>query len=220
MSSRVRSLVVLAGLLTLIATAVLRFGTATSVAAVSSTLHANVGPGFDISLTFDDGTAVGALPAGTYRVVVSDSRPTTTSTCSARASTSRRASTTRARRRWNVTFRANSRYQFLCDPHADSMFGRFDVGTVVGSDALRRRWRRRRRRRRQRQAAARRRRRRPGRSWRRCSPESTRPGSSSSPCKGKPVKTLAAGSYKIVVTDSSKKNDVTLRRIGRRGDRR
>ena len=64
MPSRVRSMLVLAALLTLIATAVFRFGTGESDAAVSSTLHATVGPAFDISLTFDDGSAVSALPAG------------------------------------------------------------------------------------------------------------------------------------------------------------
>ena len=72
MPSRARSLLVLAALLTLVATAALRFGAGASDAAVSSTLHATVGPAFDISLTFDDGSAVGALPAGSYRVLVSD----------------------------------------------------------------------------------------------------------------------------------------------------
>jgi hypothetical protein len=32
--------------------------------------------------------------------------------------------------------------------------------------------------------------------------------------KGKPVTTLAQGSYKIVVSDSAKKDDFTLRRVG------
>ena len=51
-------MLVLAALLTLFATAALRFGSAQSDAAVSSTLHAIVAPDFDIALTFDDGSAV------------------------------------------------------------------------------------------------------------------------------------------------------------------
>ena len=86
MPSRVRSLLVLAALLTLVATAALRFGAAPSDAAVSSTLHAIVNDNFDISLTFDDGSAVSALPGRAATASSSTTRrPTTTSTSSAPA---------------------------------------------------------------------------------------------------------------------------------------
>jgi hypothetical protein len=210
-SSRVRSIVVLVGLLTLIGTAALRFGGA-SDAAVSSTLHASVGPGFDISLTFDDGTAVTALPPGPYRVLVSDVASDHNfhlygPGVDQETQVDFTGSTT-----WNVTFRADSRYQFVCDPHADSMFGRFDAGTVVdstpaggggggGSGGG-------------------------GSSGGKSTPVSSTPvlgtvlaglssaGKVNLTLKGKAVKTLAAGRYKLVVTDGSKKSPVAIRRTG------
>ncbi len=216
MSRRIRSVSILVGMLTLIATLVFRLGTGVSVAAVSSTLHASVGPGYDISLTFDDGTPVLALPAGTYRVVVVDQAqdhnfhllgPGVDESTSVEAP----GSTT-----WTVTFRNNSKYDFLCDPHADSMNGRFEVGAAV-ADAP------------------------PsgggGGGGGSGGGGGTKPGSAAPPkptgkilatvlagvdsagkvkltLKGKPVKRLGHGGYRIVVTDSSKKNDLTLRRIG------
>ena len=211
MSHRVRSVFVLASMLILVATLVFRLGTGVSVAAVSSTLHASVGPGFVISLAFDDGSAVLALPAGTYRVVVDDQGQDhnfhllgpgvdESTSVESLASTS-----------WTVTFRNNSRYDFLCDPHADSMFGRFETGAVADEPA--------------------------SSGGGGGGGSGAKPGSASPPkatgkilatvlagvdsagklrltLEGKPVKTLGQGSYKLVIVDSSKKNDVILRRIG------
>jgi hypothetical protein len=172
------------------ATLTFRLGTDVSVAAVSSTLHANVGPGYDISLTFDDGTPVAALPAGTYRVVVIDQGqdhnfhllgPGVDEFTSVESS---------APASWTVTFRNNNTYFFLCDPHADSMAGRFEVGSTP-------------------KAA--------GRVVATVLAGIDRAGKLRLTLKGKPVKTLGPGSYKIVASDSSAKDGVVLRRIGRAG---
>jgi hypothetical protein len=131
--SRARSLLVLAALLTLVATAALRFGARASDAAVSTTLHATVGPAFDISLTFDDGSAVGALPAGSYRVLVSDITTDHNFHLLGPGVDEATDVDFKGLTTWNVTFRADSRYQFICDVHADSMFGHFDAGAVSDS---------------------------------------------------------------------------------------
>jgi hypothetical protein len=222
MSSRVRSIVVLAALVTLAGTAVLRFGSADSDAAVSTTLHATVGPAFDISLTFDDGSAVSALPAGPYRVVVRDITPDHNFHLLGPGVDEETGVDFTGSATWNVTFSSGGRYQFLCDIHADSMFGRFDAGAV--SDAS--------------SSGA-------GGSTGGVSTGgvSTGGGSSSGSgsgvrndpvtafigslaagldaggklkltAKGKAVKTLAAGKYSFVVSDSSKQSALTLRRTG------
>ncbi len=212
MSHRVRSACILVSMLILIATLAFRLSTGVSVAAVSSTLHANVGPGFDISLTFDDGTAVMALPAGSYRIVVTDQAEDHDFHLLGPGVDESTGVETRASTSWTVTFRNNSSYNFLCDPHADSMFGRFEVGAVADEPAA-------------------------GGGGGGGGGGGTKPGSAAPPkatgkilatvlagvdsagkvkltLKGKPVKTLGQGSYKIVVADSSPRNDVMLRRIG------
>ena len=85
-ASRRSLVVVFAGLVLVAATLALRFGVTSSHAAVSShravssTLHATVHEDNTITLTFDDGSAVGSqartppeIPAGTYTIrVVND----------------------------------------------------------------------------------------------------------------------------------------------------
>jgi hypothetical protein len=215
MSRHARLGFVVVSLLTLTATLALRLGTDVSTAAVSSTLHASVGPGYTISLTYDDGTSVVDPPPGTYRVLVEDDSdehnfhfygPGVDLLTSVESSGSAT---------WTVTLRNNATYSFQCDPHADSMYGKFDVGTPVDD--------------------------RPsssggggtggsggggGKSGATTAPKATgrvlatltarvdARGKLLLTLKGKPVKTLGAGSYKIVVSDSAKKDDFTLRRVG------
>ena len=128
MPSRFRSPLVLATLLILIATAALRIGSDDSSAAVSSTLHATVGPAFDISLTFDDGSAVGTLPAGSYKVVVSDLTPDHNFHLYGPGVNEQTGVDFTGSTAWNVTFRAGGTYNYVCDVHADSMFGSFNAG--------------------------------------------------------------------------------------------
>ena len=127
MPLRPRSLLLLAAVLALVATATLRFGAGPSDAAVSSTLHGMVNDNYEIALAFDDGSPVTSIPPGSYRVVVSD---TTTEHNfhlfgpGVEQSTGVSAEGTST---WNVTFQAGGRYQFVCDLHSDTMYGRFDA---------------------------------------------------------------------------------------------
>jgi plastocyanin len=91
-----------------------------------STLMASVGPGFEISLTGADGSDASTLSAGAYTVEVDDQSDIhdfhltgpgvdeTTSVSEVGTAT------------WNVTLAAGS-YTFVCDPHASSMNGTFEV---------------------------------------------------------------------------------------------
>lgn len=103
--------------------------TETTTAATTSegtTLKASVGPGFEISLTMENGDQIAALKAGTYTVEVDDKASShnfhltgpgvdeTTGVSEIGPST------------WTVTFEAGS-YHYQCDPHASSMKGDFEV---------------------------------------------------------------------------------------------
>jgi plastocyanin len=200
---RARLLSGVVGVLLIGAALVSRLGTNNSTAAVSSTLHGNVGPGFDISLTFDDGSPVTALPAGTYTVQVVDQAadhnfhlvgPGVDQETSVDAVESAR---------WTVTFGNNAAYVFQCDPHASEMNGRFTVGSPPPDVA-------------------------PTTSG---GKSAARPAASSDPLvgrlqasvsgggklalvvNGKPVTKLKQGSYAIVVKDASPKYDFTVRQV-------
>ena len=91
-----------------------------------TTLTANVGPGFEISLTGPDGAEVESLTAGTYTVDVddqSDQHNFHLSGAGVDESTEVGSSGTET---WEVTFEAGS-YDFVCDAHASSMNGSFEV---------------------------------------------------------------------------------------------
>jgi plastocyanin len=109
--------------------AVLGGGSAAPAATV--TLYASVGPGYTITLKDAAGAAVTQLAPGTYTIVVNDQAAdhnfhligpggvdmTTTVPFVGQET-------------WTVTLVAGS-YHFVCDPHADGMFGDF---TVVAPD--------------------------------------------------------------------------------------
>lgn len=108
------------------------FGAAGPAAADSHTLHGSVGPGFTISLTADDGSAVTSIDPGTYTVVVDDQsdlhdfhlsgpgvdQATTVPEIGTKTST--------------VTFLAGT-YTFVCDAHASTMHGTLSVGSTAGT---------------------------------------------------------------------------------------
>lgn len=89
-------------------------------------LAGSVGPGFEISLTGADGADVATLSAGTYTIEVDDQSEMhnfhltgtgvdeTTDVGGIGAET------------WEVTFEAGG-YDFVCDPHAGTMNGSFEV---------------------------------------------------------------------------------------------
>ncbi|MEI8105844.1 MAG: hypothetical protein WCH31_08405 [Actinomycetes bacterium] len=123
-----------AALLVLAATlAVCSLGVGTGSAAVSKTLHGLVGPDTTITLTFDDGSSVSTLPAGTYTLVVRDLASDhnfhvfgsgvdqSTSIDDVGTST------------FTITLRDNATYIFQCDPHLDFMIGHFQTGNGAAS---------------------------------------------------------------------------------------
>ena len=190
------------GLFVLGAALATRVGTHDSGAAVSSTLHASVGPGFEISLTYDDGTTVASPPAGSYRVLVSD----TTSDhnfhligpgVDMSTGTEQVGSAT-----WNVIFQNNRSYVFQCDTHPAEMYGTFAIGTPVGTSTTT--------------------------APTSTGPTHTTPTTSplpllsasvdSSTAKlvfgGKRASSLKAGKYRVTITDSSAKAGFKLQRIG------
>ena len=213
--SRVRAVFVVTAVLALAGSLVFRLGVGTSGAAVSSTLHGTVGPGYDISLTFDDGSAVRSLPAGSYRVLVSDLATDHNFHLSGPGVAEETSIDGQGSATWNVTFRAGVSYQFFCDPHAESLYGRFDAtgaadtpasgsgsggsgssGGGTGSSS----------------------------NTSSSGPATTRVlgtlavavdrGKLKLTSKGKGVKTLPAGRYMLVVADSSARTGVALRRAG------
>jgi hypothetical protein len=95
-------------------------------AAGGTTLLAKVGPGFDISLTTEDGQPVTDLPAGQYTIEVDDEADVhnfhLTGGDVDEATDVGEVETTE----WTVDLAAGD-YTFVCDPHAQSMNGSFTV---------------------------------------------------------------------------------------------
>jgi hypothetical protein len=125
---RARRLVPILALAVLGAAAAARFESP-SQAAVSSTLHASVGPDFDISLRFDDGTPAATAPAGTYRVAAIDQSPDHDFHLFGPGVNVDTGVEPVGTTGWTVTLQSNSRYIFQCDVHPDSMSGILTVGT-------------------------------------------------------------------------------------------
>ncbi len=94
-----------------------------------TTLYAKTGPGFVISLKTAAGKKVTRLPAGTYRIVVSDRNGfDNPHNFRLRGPGVNRATGVpfAGRRVWTVTLRPGV-YRFLCDPHELAMHGSFRV---------------------------------------------------------------------------------------------
>ena len=92
----------------------------------ASALSASVGPGFEISLTGPDGAEVTSLPAGSYTIEVDDQSDIhnfhlTGGTVDESTEVSGTGTAT-----WEVTLEEGA-YSFVCDPHAGSMSGSFEV---------------------------------------------------------------------------------------------
>jgi len=100
--------------------------TETSTTEAENELYASVGPGFEISLTTEDGQAVTSVPAGEYTIEVDDQSDIhnfhlTGTGVDEDSGVSETGKTT-----WTVTFEAGT-YTFQCDPHSSSMNGSFEV---------------------------------------------------------------------------------------------
>jgi hypothetical protein len=126
----IRTVPWLIGLLVLGAALATRVGTHESSAAVSSTMHASVGPGFIISLAFDDGTPVQAPPAGSYRILVDDQANDHNFHLIGPGVDMSTGTEQVGSASWTVTFQNNAQYIFQCDTHPAEMNGIFTVGKV------------------------------------------------------------------------------------------
>jgi plastocyanin len=100
--------------------------TAEATPEAGGTLNASVGPGFEISLTGSDGANVTTVAPGTYTVEVDDQSDMhnfhLTGTGVDESTEVGEVGTAT----WEVTLQAGS-YDFVCDPHAGSMNGSFEV---------------------------------------------------------------------------------------------
>jgi plastocyanin len=100
--------------------------TTETTTASGSTLSGSVGPGFEISLTGPDGADVTTLEAGTYTIEVNDQSDIhnfhlTGPGVDESTEVGETGTTT-----WTVTLQSGT-YTFVCDPHASSMNGSFEV---------------------------------------------------------------------------------------------
>ncbi len=166
-----------------------------AAAAANPQLLASVGPGFTISLTDAGGKRVTQLDPGTYDIVVDDQADEHNFHLSGPGVDERTDVSFVGKVTWTVTLKDGS-YSFVCDPHASSMRGTFKVG--AGDSAT-------------------------------TPPATTPPATTPKPSatrlvgtvgpgftisltnsKGKPVKTLKAGTYAITVRDRSASHSFRL----------
>jgi plastocyanin len=93
-----------------------------------STLSASVGPGFEISLTGADGADVETLAAGTYTVEVDDQSDIHNFHLSGGSVDEATDVSGTGTNTWELTLEDGA-YSFVCDPHAGSMSGSFEVSS-------------------------------------------------------------------------------------------
>lgn len=94
------------------------------------TLNATVGPGFTIFVRHADGRNVTQLDAGEYRIVVDDRSSEHNFHLSGAGVNMATEVETVGIVTWDVTFADAQVYRFVCDPHALTMRGSFNVGNV------------------------------------------------------------------------------------------
>lgn len=92
----------------------------------SAVLKATVGPGFDISLTTEDGAAVTTLPAGSYTLLTDDKSDAHNFHLTGPGVDVKTDVSGTGTDSFDVELQAGS-YHFQCDPHASSMNGDFQV---------------------------------------------------------------------------------------------
>jgi plastocyanin len=100
--------------------------TTDTTAPAGATLAASVGPGFDISLTMENGDELATLAAGTYTIEVNDQADSHNFHLTGPGVDEDSGVSETGASTWTVTFEAGS-YHFQCDPHASSMNGDFEV---------------------------------------------------------------------------------------------
>jgi plastocyanin len=101
--------------------------TATETTGTSgSTLIGTVGPGFTITLTAEDGSAVTTLTPGDYTIEVDDQSDIHNFHLTGPGVEETTEVSETGQQTWNVTLEAGT-YTYVCDPHASQMNGSFEV---------------------------------------------------------------------------------------------
>jgi len=100
--------------------------TTETTTASGTTLNASVGPGFEISLTDANGADVSTLPAGSYTIDVNDQSDIHNFHLTGTGVDESTEVSEVETETWEVTFEAGT-YEFMCDPHASTMNGSFEV---------------------------------------------------------------------------------------------
>jgi hypothetical protein len=89
-------------------------------------LKGSVGPGFDISLTTEDGEAVTTLPAGSYTLIVNDMSDAHNFHLTGEGVDVSTEVGELGTNTFDVDLSTGT-YTFVCDPHSSSMNGSFDI---------------------------------------------------------------------------------------------
>ena len=101
--------------------------TETSGVGEGEELYASVGPGFEISLTTEDGDPITTLTAGTYTIEVKDQSDQHNFHLSGPGGVDQATEVSEVEDvDWEVTLEAGT-YNYVCDPHASQMKGSFEV---------------------------------------------------------------------------------------------
>ena len=97
-----------------------------TVPEAGAVLNASVGPGFDISLTTEDGEPVESLAAGSYTISTDDQSDIHNFHLTGEGVDVTTGVSESGTDSFDVTVTEGT-YTFVCDPHAGSMNGSFDV---------------------------------------------------------------------------------------------
>ncbi len=89
-------------------------------------LNGSVGPGFEISLTTEDGQPVETLAAGSYTLLTNDQATIHNFHLTGDGVEVDTGVSESGTNSFDVTFTSGT-YEFVCDPHAGSMNGSFEV---------------------------------------------------------------------------------------------
>ncbi len=92
----------------------------------STVLKGSVGPGFDISLSTEDGQAVETLAAGSYTLEVDDQSDIHNFHLTGTGVDEKTDVGATGVESFDITVEAGT-YKFVCDPHAGAMNGSFEV---------------------------------------------------------------------------------------------
>ena len=156
-------------------------GATGSSQAPNVTLTGVVGPAATISLRNADGSTVTHLDPGTYDIAVTDNAPDHNFHLSGPGVDMTTEVETTSSVTWTVTF-TDGTYRFVCDPHATTMRGTFTVGNVPPPPPP------------------------PGRLTGRVAAKTITLNTSS----GSRVRSIVENTYRVTITDASKKQNFHL----------